>query len=108
MTALLSALSERGIDVGYAAAWRTVRTLPEPAAKAVFARAADLAYRRDGRSVKQLRRNLVRVLPADHHAAELEAVVRRRHSPKEPNTWTPQWPRARARSSRCRTAATGT
>jgi lauroyl/myristoyl acyltransferase len=76
MTALLSALSERGIDVGYAAAWRTVRTLPEPVAEAVFARAADLAYRRDGRSVKQLRRNLVRVLPADHHAADLEAVVR--------------------------------
>jgi len=46
---------------GYAAGWRVVRALPGPLASRLFDAAADLAVRRNGASVRQLRRNLSRV-----------------------------------------------
>lgn len=49
-------------DAGYTAGWRLVRALPAPLARRAFYLGADLAVRRDGRSVRQLRRNLARVL----------------------------------------------
>lgn len=49
-------------DAGYTAGWRLVRALPAPLARRAFQFGADLAVRRDGRSVRQLRRNLARVL----------------------------------------------
>jgi KDO2-lipid IV(A) lauroyltransferase len=49
----------------YAAGWRVIRGLPAPVAGRLFTAAADLAARRDGRSVRQLRRNLTRVLGPD-------------------------------------------
>lgn len=63
-------------DGGFAAAWRMVRGLPEPAAARVFRAAADAAVRRDTRGVRQLRRNLRRVVGPSRPAAELEALVR--------------------------------
>jgi KDO2-lipid IV(A) lauroyltransferase len=61
---------------GYAAGWRVIRALPAPLAGRLFATAADLAVRRDGRSVRQLRRNLARVAGAQASPAELDRLVR--------------------------------
>jgi phosphatidylinositol dimannoside acyltransferase len=59
------------VELGYASAWRAVRALPEPVARGLFRLGADVAYRRDGRGVRQLRDNLRRVVPVE----ELEALV---------------------------------
>jgi KDO2-lipid IV(A) lauroyltransferase len=61
---------------GYAAGWRVIRALPAPLASRLFAAAADLAVRRDGRSVRQLRRNLSRVAGPEASPAELDRLVR--------------------------------
>jgi KDO2-lipid IV(A) lauroyltransferase len=53
----------RLVDLQYAAAWWGVRLLPERAAQALFRLGADLAVRRDGAGVRQLRANLSRVAP---------------------------------------------
>ncbi|WP_116048867.1 phosphatidylinositol mannoside acyltransferase [Amycolatopsis palatopharyngis] len=72
----MSGLGHRIGDAGYAAGWRLVRMLPAPVATAAFSLGADLAARRDGAGVRQLRRNLARVVPqADR--AELDELTRR-------------------------------
>ena len=48
-------------DLQYAAGWRLVRLLPERVARAVFRLGADLAVRRNGPGVRQLRANLTRL-----------------------------------------------
>ncbi|MGH3655965.1 MAG: phosphatidylinositol mannoside acyltransferase [Micromonosporaceae bacterium] len=58
-------MSERLVEYGYAAGWRVVRALPEPVAGWLFRRAADAAWRRDGRGVRQLAANLGRVTGGD-------------------------------------------
>jgi lauroyl/myristoyl acyltransferase len=70
------AVTNRATDLGYAAAWQLVRTMPEPLARRVFQRSADLATRRAGPSVAQLRRNLVRVAGAQATERELDNLVR--------------------------------
>ena len=50
-------------DAAYAGGWAAVRALPEDVAQGVFRAGADLAWRRGGRGVDQLRRNLARVAP---------------------------------------------
>ena len=65
-------MRDRLIEIGYAAAWRLVRAVPLPVARALFAAAADRAYRGNGPGTRRLRRNLARVVPE----AELERVVR--------------------------------
>ena len=47
----------------YEAGWKVTRTMPEPAANAVFRQMADVLWRRDAGGVVQLRRNLRRVHP---------------------------------------------
>lgn len=47
----------------YGAGWAVVRALPEPVARGLFDRAADLAVRRGGKGVDRLRANLERVAP---------------------------------------------
>lgn len=66
----------RWADLGYRAGWRLTRALPSPVAERVFRAAADHAVRRDGPGVRQLRRNLARVVPAAE-ATELDDLVRR-------------------------------
>jgi KDO2-lipid IV(A) lauroyltransferase len=51
-------LAGRLADAGYAAGWRAVRLLPEPAARTGFDRAGRWAAGREGRRVRQLRANL--------------------------------------------------
>jgi lauroyl/myristoyl acyltransferase len=51
-------LSARLTDLGFAAGWRAVRMLPEPAARRAFDRAGAWAAGRSGTGVRQLRANL--------------------------------------------------
>lgn len=53
---------DRLIEFGYAAGWRLVRALPEPAARALFRAGADRAAARRGPGVQRLARNLSCVL----------------------------------------------
>lgn len=59
----------------YAGAWTVVRRLPERVAYALFDLVADVAWRRRGRSVVQLERNLRRARP-EADAIELRALTR--------------------------------
>jgi phosphatidylinositol dimannoside acyltransferase len=54
-------VNARLTDLQYAAAWRLVRLLPARAAHAVFRLGADVAVRRNGSGVRQLRANLARI-----------------------------------------------
>jgi KDO2-lipid IV(A) lauroyltransferase len=72
----MSGFSQRLGDLGYAAGWRLARWLPEQVGSVTFGLGADLAVRRDGGGVRQLRSNLARVVPqADE--AELDELTRR-------------------------------
>lgn len=68
------AASQNAAAFGYLSGWRLVRRLPERSALALFARAADVVHRRNGRSVRRLRANLARIRP-DLDAAALEALT---------------------------------
>lgn len=59
---------------GFRAAWKLVCKLPEPAAYALFDRAADLTYRRGGPSVQRMRSNYAKVRP-ELSRDELDALV---------------------------------
>lgn len=62
--------------LGYTAGWRLLRVLPESMLKPAFSFGADVAARRNGAGVRQLRDNLARVVPqAD--SAELDELTRR-------------------------------
>jgi lauroyl/myristoyl acyltransferase len=52
------------VSAGYTAGWRAIRHMPESAARALFRNVADQAWRRRGRGVQQLEKNLARVVPA--------------------------------------------
>lgn len=56
-------LGGRLAGLGYAAGWHGVRLLPEHTAHALFRAGGDLAGRRGGAGVRQLRANLARVVP---------------------------------------------
>src|SRR5262249_19547760 len=70
-------VSVRGLlrDAGYAAGWRLVRVVPRGWAMAAFRHGADLAARRGGPGVLQLRNNLRRVATGASDA-ELDELVR--------------------------------
>jgi KDO2-lipid IV(A) lauroyltransferase len=67
-------LRERAVDTAFAAGWAAVRALPQPVAAAGSAAIGELAARRDTRGVRQLRRNLARVVGP---GADLDPLVRR-------------------------------
>ena len=62
---LRARLAGRATGLAYAAGWAVVRALPERVAHALFRLGADLAVRRGGRGLDQLRRNLARVAPGE-------------------------------------------
>ncbi|TFV46861.1 phosphatidylinositol mannoside acyltransferase [Blastococcus sp. TF02A-35] len=66
----------RAADTGYAAGWRAVRMLPEPAARALFDRAGDWATAREGTGVRRLRANLRVVTGGTLSEAELDDLTR--------------------------------
>jgi KDO2-lipid IV(A) lauroyltransferase len=53
---------DRLTEIGYAAGWRLVRTLPLPVARAVFNAGADRTYKANGPGTQRLRRNLSMVV----------------------------------------------
>ncbi|WP_442813292.1 phosphatidylinositol mannoside acyltransferase [Streptomyces sp. NBC_01754] len=58
-----SGLKGRLTDGLYGLGWGAVKTLPEPAAKALFRTLADQVWKRRGKSVLRLESNLARVVP---------------------------------------------
>jgi lauroyl/myristoyl acyltransferase len=69
-------LKERLIATGYSLGWSVVCKLPESWAQRAFQFFGDLAWRREGPSVRQLEANLVRVLGPDVDGKVLRAVSR--------------------------------
>jgi phosphatidylinositol dimannoside acyltransferase len=65
-----------GVETAYAAAWRVVRALPAPVARAAFTAAADLTVRRDTKGVARLRENLRRVAGEENLDALVRAAMR--------------------------------
>jgi lauroyl/myristoyl acyltransferase len=64
-------------DAGFAAGWRAVRMLPEPAARGLFDRAGRWAAGQDGKGTRQLRANLRVVTGERLSEPELEALTTR-------------------------------
>ena len=86
----------------FATGWQVVRHLPERAAYAMFQRAADELWRRDGAGVRQLKRNLERIRPeADaEEIAELSRASMRSYLRYWCDTFRlPQWSPERVRST---------
>jgi phosphatidylinositol dimannoside acyltransferase len=71
----MTGLGERLQGAAYAAGWGVVRAMPESFARTVFRFGADVAFRRGGPAVTQLRRNYARVVP-QAGPAELDELVR--------------------------------
>lgn len=71
----MTGVGERLQGAAYAAGWGLVRTLPEALARAAFRSGADLAFRRNGPGIRQLRRNYARVVP-QAGPEELDELVR--------------------------------
>jgi phosphatidylinositol dimannoside acyltransferase len=69
-------LKERLITTGYSLGWSVVCKLPESWARRAFQFFGDLAWRREGKLVRQLEANLVRVLGPDVDGKKLRAVSR--------------------------------
>ncbi len=67
----------RLLDLAYAAGWWAVKVLPRRVAAGAFRLAADIAFRRRGRGVRQLAANLRRVVGPDVDEATHEDLVRR-------------------------------
>jgi phosphatidylinositol dimannoside acyltransferase len=72
----MPAVKDRLIAGGYSLGWSLVCKLPESWAQGVFEFFADLAWRRQGPSVRRLEANLVRVLGPDVDGKELRGVSR--------------------------------
>ncbi|GGJ86188.1 lipid A biosynthesis lauroyl acyltransferase [Pilimelia anulata] len=69
-------MSGRLTTLGYTAAWRLVRALPQPVAAAAFRAGADLAAGRGGAGVARLRGNLRRVVGPAVPEPALDHLVR--------------------------------
>ena len=67
-------LRARALDLGYAAGWGAVKSMPAPFATRAFQAVADVAAVRGGKGAQQLRRNLRRVVP-DASEAQLDELV---------------------------------
>lgn len=72
----MSVIAQRFSTLGYATGWRLVPRLPAAASATAFALGADLMARRNGVRVRQLRRNLARVVP-QAGPVELDDLTRR-------------------------------
>jgi KDO2-lipid IV(A) lauroyltransferase len=70
----MTSLTGWAADRAYAFGWTVVRKLPEPLVKAAFTVLADRTWRRRGRGVRQLERNLCRVLGKDPNAVDNNAA----------------------------------
>jgi phosphatidylinositol dimannoside acyltransferase len=69
-------LKARLIDAGYALGWSALCRVPETWAAWAFRNVADIAWRRQGKSVQLLEGNLLRVIGTDSDGAQLRALSR--------------------------------
>jgi lauroyl/myristoyl acyltransferase len=58
-------VKDRLTTLGFTAGWRLVRALPLPVARALFTKAADRAWKKNGPGTQRLRRNLQQVVGPD-------------------------------------------
>ena len=65
----------RAVDLGYAAGWGTLKSLPAPVARRAFRAGADAAAVRNGGGAQQLRRNLRRVVGPDVAEPDMDTLV---------------------------------
>ena len=65
----------RLIDLGYAAGWGVLKAVPRTAAERTFQAAADAATVRNGGGVRQLRKNLRRVVGPDVSELHMDRIV---------------------------------
>ncbi len=72
---MLADLRGRAVDLGFAAGWAALRTVPEPISARAFRAGADYAAVRNGKGAQQLRRNLRRVLGPDASELRLDRLV---------------------------------
>ena len=73
----LASVREELMGTAYALGWKVVRKAPEPVARAVFTGLADRTWQRHGRGVRQLERNLCRVLGKDAVDDEVRILSKR-------------------------------
>jgi KDO2-lipid IV(A) lauroyltransferase len=64
-------------DAAYGLGWAAVRHMPEPVAREIFMLIADRAWQRHGRGVRQLEKNLRRVVGGEPSEDELRELSRR-------------------------------
>ncbi len=76
MSDVLSALNGRLISASYALGWWLVCRLPESWGRRVFAKAGEIAWRRQGPGVQVLEANLRRVIGPEASGKELRALSR--------------------------------
>ncbi|MEU6041318.1 phosphatidylinositol mannoside acyltransferase [Actinomadura sp. NPDC047616] len=70
-------LRDEAMDVAYALGWTVVRKTPESAGRVVFRALADRTWRQRGEGVRQLEKNLCRVLGKDAVDAEVRALSKK-------------------------------
>ncbi|GAB3657108.1 phosphatidylinositol mannoside acyltransferase [Actinocorallia lasiicapitis] len=70
-------VKELAADKAYAIGWSLVKRLPEPVTRRVFAKIADRTWKQHGKGVRQLERNLARVLGTAPDAPEVRALSRK-------------------------------
>ena len=73
----MSRLRQRLTDTGYALGWALVKLLPETSALWLFRLVGDRVWARRGPAVRQLERNLRRVIGPDPAESELRALSKR-------------------------------
>ncbi|MBW8486521.1 phosphatidylinositol mannoside acyltransferase [Actinomadura parmotrematis] len=73
----LAAARDEVMDTAYALGWTVVRKMPESAARLVFNCLADRTWQQHGGGVKQLERNLCRVLGKDRVDDEVRVLSKR-------------------------------
>jgi lauroyl/myristoyl acyltransferase len=70
-------MQDEVMDAAYAMGWTVVRKMPERAARLAFTALADRTWQRHGRGVKQLEKNLCRVLGKDSVDDEVRILSKR-------------------------------
>ncbi|MEP6597901.1 MAG: phosphatidylinositol mannoside acyltransferase [Actinomycetota bacterium] len=68
-------LRASAVDLGFAAGWTAIKSVPAPIATRAFRAAADAATARNGAGARQLRRNLRRVLGPSAPESQLDELV---------------------------------
>lgn len=66
---------DRALDLGYAAGWGLVKSVPPGLSRRGFDAVAELAAVRNGGGTRQLRKNLRRVVGPDYSERQLDALV---------------------------------